>query len=162
VTSTRKVVGDDIEAFIHILANLVDRAAAAGAGLILNIDDLLDPFEMGTRSQAGCSLTRLLRGNDARIVQQVAEFQHGLNVDRKFCLHRDSIALEADALSEIEASVSQRAFSIASGRDHASSLVKQASDRANELDMFFKDYIILPSLSRAIYVLQSNCWSERQ
>jgi hypothetical protein len=38
--------GDDIEAFGNILADLVERSAAAGAGLILDVDDLLDPFEM--------------------------------------------------------------------------------------------------------------------
>jgi hypothetical protein len=51
----------------------VERAAAAGAGLILDIDDLLDPFEMGgQRSTVGlarafapglgrCCITRGLR-----------------------------------------------------------------------------------------------------
>lgn len=37
---------DTIEALGNILADLVERSAAAGAGLILDIDDLLDPFEM--------------------------------------------------------------------------------------------------------------------
>jgi hypothetical protein len=44
--------GHDIEAFGDILADLVERAAAAGAGLLLNIDDLLDPFEMGGQRSA--------------------------------------------------------------------------------------------------------------
>ncbi len=44
--------GDDIKALGDILADLVERAAAAGAGLLLNIDDLLDPFEMGGQRSA--------------------------------------------------------------------------------------------------------------
>ncbi len=36
----------DIETLGDILADLVERTAAAGAGLILDIHDLLDPFEM--------------------------------------------------------------------------------------------------------------------
>jgi hypothetical protein len=39
--------GHDVEAFGYILADLVERAAAARTGLVLDIDDLLDPFEMG-------------------------------------------------------------------------------------------------------------------
>lgn len=52
VTSTRKVGGHDIEAFGDILVDLVERAAAAGAGLILDIDDLPDPLEMGGQRSA--------------------------------------------------------------------------------------------------------------
>lgn len=44
--------GHDIEALGDILADLVERAAAAGAGLILDVDDLLDPFEMGGQRTA--------------------------------------------------------------------------------------------------------------
>ena len=44
--------GDDIEAFSHILADLVECAAAAGTGLIFDIDDLLDPLEMGRQRPA--------------------------------------------------------------------------------------------------------------
>lgn len=44
--------GNDIEALGDILADLVERAAAAGAGLILDIDDLLDPLEMGGQRTA--------------------------------------------------------------------------------------------------------------
>ena len=42
-----------------ILADLVERAAAAGAGLVIDIDDLLDPFEVcGQRAAVG--LARLI------------------------------------------------------------------------------------------------------
>ena len=38
---------DDIKPFRDIFANDMQRAATAGAGLAVDIDDLLDPFEMG-------------------------------------------------------------------------------------------------------------------
>jgi hypothetical protein len=49
----------DVEPFGDILADLVERAAAAGAGLVIDIDDLLDPFEVcGQRAAVG--LARLI------------------------------------------------------------------------------------------------------
>lgn len=37
---------NDVEPLGHILADLVESAAAAGTGLLVDIDDLLDPFQM--------------------------------------------------------------------------------------------------------------------
>lgn len=71
--------GHDIEAFGNILADLVQRTAAAGTGLVLDIDDLLDPLEMsGQRSAVGlarafalglwrCFITRGLRAAQRRL-----------------------------------------------------------------------------------------------
>jgi len=44
--------GDNIEAFGDILADLVERAAAAGTSLLLDIHDLLDPLKMGGQRSA--------------------------------------------------------------------------------------------------------------
>ena len=61
--------GYHIEALGNILANLVQGAATAGAGLILNINGLLDPLEMGWQGStidlaraAYCSTARLVAG----------------------------------------------------------------------------------------------------
>jgi hypothetical protein len=44
--------GSDFKAFGDMLADLVERAAASRTGLLLNIDDLLDPFKMGEQRSA--------------------------------------------------------------------------------------------------------------
>ena len=50
--------GHDVEPFGNVLANLMERAAAAGARLLIDIDDLLDPFEMrGQRTTVGLART---------------------------------------------------------------------------------------------------------
>ncbi len=43
---------DDIEALGHILADLMERTAAAWANFVVDVDDLLDPFEMGGKRAA--------------------------------------------------------------------------------------------------------------
>lgn len=42
----------DVEALGNILADLVERPATAGTSLVINVDDLLDPFEMGRQRTA--------------------------------------------------------------------------------------------------------------
>jgi hypothetical protein len=45
------VVGD-VEPLGHVLANRVEHAAAARAGLVLDVDDLLDPLEVRRQGAA--------------------------------------------------------------------------------------------------------------
>lgn len=82
----------------------------------------------GTGTLVGCSPTKLLRGSDDLPVEQLSGFQHGMHDNGKLPRHRDGSALEADALSELQAPLSQGAFSSASGQDHAGGLEKKASD----------------------------------
>ena len=49
--------GHDVEPLGDVLADPVERAAAARAGLVLDIDDLLDPIEVG-RQRAAVALAR--------------------------------------------------------------------------------------------------------
>ena len=65
--------GHDVEAFGYILADLVERAAAARTGLVLDIDDLLDPFEMG-RERTAVALAGALGGSPACLVPGMLGF----------------------------------------------------------------------------------------
>ena len=52
----------DVEPLGDILADPVERAATAGAGLLFDIDDLLDPFEVrGQRAAVGLARPSLAR-----------------------------------------------------------------------------------------------------
>lgn len=49
--------GDDVEAFGDVLAHGMERTTAAGAGLVLDVDDLFDPRQMGgQRTAVGATL----------------------------------------------------------------------------------------------------------
>ena len=62
-----------IEPLGDILADPVERAAAAGAGLVLDIDDLLDPFEVrGQRTAVG--LARMVGAGSACLLLGVLSF----------------------------------------------------------------------------------------
>ena len=52
---------NDIEALGHILADLVERTAATWVNFVVDVDDLLDPFEMGgKRAAVGLALPDVL------------------------------------------------------------------------------------------------------
>jgi hypothetical protein len=71
----------DIEALGHILADLVERAAAAGAGLVLDIDDLLDPFEMrGQRAAVGLARALGLGARLALLARRARPGQRRLDI----------------------------------------------------------------------------------
>lgn len=65
-----------IEAFGHILADLVERAAAAGASLVFDIDDLLDSLEMGWQRTA-VDLARTLGRSPVRLVPRMLSLSQG-------------------------------------------------------------------------------------
>ncbi len=62
--------GHDVETLGHILTDLVERAAAAGADLILDIDDLLDPLQV-SRQRAAVGLARAIRRGPASLLHDV-------------------------------------------------------------------------------------------
>lgn len=57
----------DIEALRDILADLVESAATAGASLVLDVDDLLDPLEVG-RERSTVGLARPLGRGPACLI----------------------------------------------------------------------------------------------
>ena len=73
--------GDDIKAFGNILADLVQRSAAAGTSLVFDIDDLLDPLEVGgQRSAVGLARAFALRLGRRGISCGVHAAERGLDI----------------------------------------------------------------------------------
>ena len=66
----------DVETLGHVLADLVERAAAARARLILDVDDLFDPLEMGWQRSA-VGLARAIRRCPACLVHGVLGLGQG-------------------------------------------------------------------------------------
>ena len=82
----------------------------------------------GTDPLASCLLAELLRRSACGPIEEFAGFQHGVHDNGELPGHGDSGALEADALTELKAPVSQGALCGAAGQDDGRRFVQKISN----------------------------------